>query len=168
MPRAPATARAGGSGEEEELGAGAAGGRRALVMCCGVEGGGLRFARFAEGGALTYELEGEALEGVFVKVAGPHCGQHFPVAGAAEAVAQLRAWVAAVPDGATVLVAALCLARETLPAVLLALAPLGSPQAAPPRHAQRALAAVLRRGKGSAESACCACHASGDVAYAAH
>jgi len=139
---------------------------------CGIIGG-RRFVTFIEAGKEVFDDSGEDLDGVFVKVAGPHSARRFDVppgdtdkATLEEALTPLSIWAEGVPTGAVVLLALLGVPHEMLAHILQALGPLGNPRYPPPAGT-RALAAVGRcQGMSSPTNPCWhSSHASADVAH---
>lgn len=139
-----------GCPDEENSGTGNVGGEafKATVVCGGSPSG--RFVAFVEAGLGTYDEQDLQLAGVFVKVVGAHSPRHFRMPDGLvsddfdEALGPIHLWVNSVPEGALVLIALVCVAPESLVAVLAALAPLGVPQVPPPPVC-KALAAVGHR-----------------------
>ncbi|CAE8631792.1 unnamed protein product, partial [Polarella glacialis] len=143
---------------------------KVTVQCgSGPEGG---FVTFLEAGAPSYELRGQDIAGVFVKVVGDagsarHMSVPADVSALSDSVAMIESWVHAVPKGSAVLLALVGVAPGSLARILAALSPLGVPVQAPTVSCA-ALAAVGVRPEAGAYQAGSwfSTHASSDVAYA--
>ncbi|CAE8717900.1 unnamed protein product [Polarella glacialis] len=143
---------------------------KVTAMCSATAIG--RSVLLVEGGASVFDEQDADLQGVFLKIAGPHAARHFPFLESQpgrldERLGALHLWVSNVPAGVTVLVAIVCVKAEILQTVLGALAPLGLPQVPPPASCQ-VMAAVGRRpgSDGCLWGDAFFTHASADVAVA--